>query len=124
MNCAHDSPEAWAAILANLRSAEKKGAPRQYPQTRFLQPPPDAGPPERNLTPISPPPIAVGRAAKVSFDLAGPKLRTESIEGGAAVSQLSALLPRPANASHHLPGLFGARFEGRAVSTPAFGHRR
>jgi pyruvate kinase len=54
INCAHDSPEAWARILEHLRRAER----------------------------------AVGRRCLVSFDLAGPKLRTGPIASGPAVVKL------------------------------------
>jgi len=51
INCAHDGPEAWSAMIRNLRAAEKE----------------------------------TGRSCKVSMDVAGPKLRTGSVEPGPAV---------------------------------------
>ena len=51
INCAHDSPEAWAGMIRNLRRAEKE----------------------------------TNKHCKVAMDLAGPKLRTGSIEPGPTV---------------------------------------
>ena len=51
VNCAHDGPEAWSAMIGHLRSAERKH----------------------------------GRVCRVSFDLAGPKLRTGPIASGPEV---------------------------------------
>jgi len=51
VNCAHDGPAAWTAMLENLRAAERNH----------------------------------GRVCRVSFDLAGPKLRTGPLEPGPEV---------------------------------------
>jgi pyruvate kinase len=51
INCAHDGPEAWSAMIRNLRRAETE----------------------------------TNRHCKVAMDLAGPKLRTGSIEPGPTV---------------------------------------
>ena len=51
INCAHDGPETWSAMIRNLRRAEKE----------------------------------TNKRCKVAMDLAGPKLRTGSIEPGPAV---------------------------------------
>ena len=51
INCAHDGPDAWSAMIQNLRRAEKE----------------------------------TNKRCKVMMDLAGPKLRTGSIEPGPAV---------------------------------------
>jgi pyruvate kinase len=51
INCAHDGPETWSGMVANLQRAAKE----------------------------------TGRSCKIAMDLAGPKLRTGPIEGGAAV---------------------------------------
>jgi pyruvate kinase len=51
VNCAHDGPEAWSAMIGHLRRAERKH----------------------------------GRACRISFDLAGPKLRTGPVVPGPEV---------------------------------------
>lgn len=51
VNCAHDGPDEWAAMIAHLRRAERK----------------------------------YGRLCRVSFDLAGPKLRTGPVAEGPEV---------------------------------------
>ena len=52
VNCAHDSPKVWAAMVKHLRHAERE----------------------------------TGKRCLLSFDLAGPKLRTGPIEPGPAVA--------------------------------------
>jgi pyruvate kinase len=54
VNCAHDGPQQWAAMIDHLRRAERKR----------------------------------GRACRVSFDLAGPKLRTGPVASGPEVLRL------------------------------------
>ena len=51
VNCAHDGPDAWSAMIEHLRRAERKH----------------------------------GRFCRVSFDLAGPKLRTGPVAPGPEV---------------------------------------
>ena len=51
INCAHDGPEAWSAMIGNLRQAEKE----------------------------------TNKHCKIAMDVAGPKLRTGSVQPGPAV---------------------------------------
>lgn len=87
VNCAHDGPAQWAAMVDNLRAAEKKGAP--HPRATAARRTEatscdDLARPHGSLRARATP-NAVGRTSKVSFDLAGPKLRTESVTDGPAV---------------------------------------
>ncbi|MGF1547991.1 MAG: pyruvate kinase [Thiotrichales bacterium] len=57
INCAHDGPEAWLAMIAHLRAAER----------------------------------TLGRTCKIQIDLAGPKLRTGTIEALGRVHKMRPL---------------------------------
>ena len=86
INCAHDGPDAWARMAANIRAADTDAAAAADRRTGVA--PVAASTSVRGST----------RRTLISFDLAGPKLRTGALAPGPAV--MSWHPPRDARGVH------------------------
>ena len=88
VNCAHDGPDAWSAMIEHLRRAEQKH----------------------------------GRVCRISFDLAGPKLRTGPIAVGPEVRRFKPTRDNLGRVSTPGTIAFGPASEDAATLVPLSAH--